>query len=257
MTLLLSFRTALGATALGLIAFALPEPALDLIGADAYRRKGRSSAMVITSRGCPNRCTYCGQWRFWRTWRHREPEAMAAELQLLHERHELRGGEEAVLPAVHREEGTRGRVAGPRGAAHESRGEGRAHEGEEAAVGVGVVEEEVVRWLCDLVGYGEGSFGLFTSGGVMANIMSMNVARDVHLRRVRGLDGPPRGADLTAARVYVSDQAHFSIKRSLDTLGFPEGTLVKVPADERLRLQAAPVAEVLWYPELPLLEFPL
>ena len=104
------------------------------------------------------------------------------------------------------------------------------------------VEEEVVRWLCDLVGYGEGSFGLFTSGGVMANIMSMNVARDVHLRRVRGLEGPPRGADLTAARVYVSEQAHFSIKRSLDTLGFPEGTMVKVPADEMLRLQAAPVA---------------
>ena len=30
------------------------------------------------------------------------------------------------------------------------------------------VEEEVVRWLCDLVGYGEGAFGLLTSGGVMA-----------------------------------------------------------------------------------------
>ena len=107
------------------------------------------------------------------------------------------------------------------------------------------VEEEVVRWLCDLVGYGEGSFGLFTSGGVMANIMSMIVARDVHLRRVRGLDGPPRGADLADARIYVSDQAHFSIKRSLDTLGFPEGTLVKVAADELLRLQAAPVAEAI------------
>jgi aromatic-L-amino-acid decarboxylase len=108
-----------------------------------------------------------------------------------------------------------------------------------------LVEEEVVRWLCDLVGYGEGSFGLFTSGGVMANIMALNVARDIHLRRVRGLDRPPRGADLTAARVYVSDQAHFSIKRSLDTLGFPEGTIVKVPSDDRLRLQAAPVAEAI------------
>jgi len=104
------------------------------------------------------------------------------------------------------------------------------------------VEEEVVRWLCDLVGYPNAAFGLFTSGGVMANIMAMNVARDVHLRHVRHLSAPPRGIDLTAARVYGSDQAHFSIKRSLDTLGFPEGTLVKVPSDERLRLRAAPVA---------------
>jgi aromatic-L-amino-acid decarboxylase len=107
------------------------------------------------------------------------------------------------------------------------------------------VEEEVVRWLCDLVGYPDHAFGLFTSGGVMANIMAMNVARDVHLRRVRDLDHPPRGSDLVAARVYVSDQAHFSIKRSLDTLGFPEGTLVKLPADERLRLQAEPAAEAI------------
>ena len=29
------------------------------------------------------------------------------------------------------------------------------------------VEEEVIRWLCDVAGYGEGSFGLLTSGGVM------------------------------------------------------------------------------------------
>ena len=48
------------------------------------------------------------------------------------------------------------------------------------------VEEEVVRWLCDLVGYGEGSFGLLTSGGVMANFIAMALVRDVHLRALTG-----------------------------------------------------------------------
>jgi Pyridoxal-dependent decarboxylase conserved domain len=57
-------------------------------------------------------------------------------------------------------------------------------------------EEEVVRWLCEIVGYGEGSFGLLTSGGVMANFMGMTLARDLHLGRVRGLSAPPRGKDL-------------------------------------------------------------
>src|SRR3990170_5530241 len=33
------------------------------------------------------------------------------------------------------------------------------------------VEEEVIRWLCDLVGYGRGSFGLLPSGGAMANFI--------------------------------------------------------------------------------------
>ena len=43
------------------------------------------------------------------------------------------------------------------------------------------VEEEVVRWLCDLVGYDEASFGLLTSGGVMANFLAMALVRDVRL----------------------------------------------------------------------------
>ena len=105
------------------------------------------------------------------------------------------------------------------------------------------VEEEVVRWLCDLVGYGEGSFGLLTSGGVMANFMGMTLARDLHLGRVRGLDGPPRGAALDGARVYTSDQTHFSIARALDELGFPPETLVVLPADDDFHLRGAPVAD--------------
>ena len=51
------------------------------------------------------------------------------------------------------------------------------------------VEEEVVRWLCDLVGYDGGSFGLLTSGGVMANFMGMAIARDLRLGRILGSVG--------------------------------------------------------------------
>jgi len=107
------------------------------------------------------------------------------------------------------------------------------------------VEEEVVRWLCDLVGYGASSFGLLTSGGVMANFIAMAIARDVHLARLlgdraRGL--PPRGRDLEGVRVYASDQTHFSIARALDELGFPPDTLVVVPSDDAFRLRGGPVA---------------
>ena len=66
------------------------------------------------------------------------------------------------------------------------------------------VEEEVVRWLAELVGYGPDSFGLLTSGGVMANFMAMALARDIHLPKVCGLDRPPRGRDLEGVRVYTS-----------------------------------------------------
>ena len=107
------------------------------------------------------------------------------------------------------------------------------------------VEEEVLRWLCDLVGYGEGSFGILTSGGVMANFIAMALVRDVHLPSALGLDVPPRGRSLEGVRVYASDQTHFSIGRALDELGFPPETLVVVPADADFRLRGAPVADAI------------
>jgi glutamate/tyrosine decarboxylase-like PLP-dependent enzyme len=107
------------------------------------------------------------------------------------------------------------------------------------------VEEEVVRWLCDLVGYGAGSFGLCTSGGVMANFIAMALVRDVHLRRLAGLGRPPRGGALEGARVYTGDQTHFSIARALDELGFPPETLVVLPTDEAFRLHPEPVADAI------------
>ncbi|MEW6060079.1 MAG: pyridoxal-dependent decarboxylase [Actinomycetota bacterium] len=105
------------------------------------------------------------------------------------------------------------------------------------------VEEEVTSWLRELVGFGDGSWGVLTSGGVMANIMALTVARDAHLGKLRNLQDPPRGAALEGVRVYASDQAHFSIARALDVLGFPPKTLRLVPSDERFRLHGEPVEE--------------
>jgi aromatic-L-amino-acid decarboxylase len=108
-----------------------------------------------------------------------------------------------------------------------------------------LVEEEVTGWLRELVGFGEGSWGVLTSGGVMANIMAMTVARDVHLASVLGLREPPRGGALEGVRVYASDQTHFSIARALDVIGFPAGTLRVIASDDVFRLHGAPVDEAI------------
>jgi aromatic-L-amino-acid decarboxylase len=71
--------------------------------------------------------------------------------------------------------------------------------------------------------------------------MALTIARDLHLGRRRG--AVPRGRLLEGVRVYGSDQAHFSIARALDFLGFPPETLRLVPSDDRFRLHGAPVAE--------------
>jgi aromatic-L-amino-acid decarboxylase len=107
------------------------------------------------------------------------------------------------------------------------------------------VEEEVTSWLRELIGSGTASWGVLTSGGVMANVMALTIARDIHLARMLGQSEPPRGSALEGVRVYASDQAHFSIERGLSVLGFPKETLRIVPSDERFRLQGKPVAEAI------------
>ena len=108
-----------------------------------------------------------------------------------------------------------------------------------------LVEEEVVTWLRDLVGYDGEGWGVLTSGGVMANVMALTLARDIHLAKLMGSATAPRGSALERVRVYASDQAHFSVARALDVLGFPPETLRIVASDARFRLTAAPVAEAI------------
>lgn len=119
------------------------------------------------------------------------------------------------------------------------------------------VEEEVIRWLTDLVGYpappsaadtgathqpGGGAFGILTSGGVMANFLAMALARDIHLPAITGIRKAPRGRALEGIRIYTSDQTHFSIARALDELGFPDDTLRVIPTGNDFRLRGAQVA---------------
>lgn len=55
---------------------------------DRHRCWGLGRAAIIQfSRGCPHRCSYCGQREFWVRWRHRDPVRLADEIALLHRRH--------------------------------------------------------------------------------------------------------------------------------------------------------------------------
>jgi anaerobic magnesium-protoporphyrin IX monomethyl ester cyclase len=58
---------------------------------ERYRCFGLGRAVVLQlSRGCPHRCTYCGQQGFWVNWRHRDPITVVDELQWLAEKREVR-----------------------------------------------------------------------------------------------------------------------------------------------------------------------
>jgi anaerobic magnesium-protoporphyrin IX monomethyl ester cyclase len=59
-------------------------PGWELVDWPRYKLFGLGgSAGMQFSRGCPLTCTYCGQWLFWKKWRHRSPQNFVGELAIL------------------------------------------------------------------------------------------------------------------------------------------------------------------------------
>jgi glutamate/tyrosine decarboxylase-like PLP-dependent enzyme len=97
-----------------------------------------------------------------------------------------------------------------------------------------MIEARVMRWLCELVGYGPAGFGTLASGGTEANLIALKCARDrAHKAAVQhGLRSAP--GDLI---VYASEQVHFSIERSVDILGLGRSSLRKIPTGHDFHIQ--------------------
>ncbi len=63
-------------------------PAFELLDWPRYKMFGFGpTAGLQFSRGCPLTCSYCGQWMFWKKWRHRSPEKLLAQITELVEKY--------------------------------------------------------------------------------------------------------------------------------------------------------------------------
>src|ERR1044072_5386569 len=95
-----------------------------------------------------------------------------------------------------------------------------------------VIEARVLRWLCQLVGYGPESFGTLTSGGSEANLVALKCARDRAVEGARDLG--LRARDSTGRLiVYASEQCHYSFIKSADILGLSRENLRQIETDAR------------------------
>jgi anaerobic magnesium-protoporphyrin IX monomethyl ester cyclase len=66
-------------------------PGWELVDWPHYSMFGfKSAAGLQLSRGCTLTCTYCGQWMFWKKWRHRSPENVVEQLKILKNRYGVR-----------------------------------------------------------------------------------------------------------------------------------------------------------------------
>jgi glutamate/tyrosine decarboxylase-like PLP-dependent enzyme len=109
--------------------------------------------------------------------------------------------------------------------------------------GAAVVEEIVARWLIELLQLPSGSSVGFVTGCQMAHFTALSAARNTVLSRTnwdveqKGLFGAP------PISVFMSDQAHSTVKSALQMIGIGRDHIHLLPSDSQGRMQLSVLQE--------------
>jgi len=105
-----------------------------------------------------------------------------------------------------------------------------------------VIEQKMIRWLCDQAGLPGTSDGTFTTGGSQSNYMALLLARDASLQRHWNWSAQKSGLPPEARRlrIFCSEVAHFTVEKSASQLGLGTDAVLRVAVDESFRM--SPVA---------------
>ncbi|MFT3685025.1 MAG: pyridoxal-dependent decarboxylase [Phycisphaerales bacterium] len=107
-----------------------------------------------------------------------------------------------------------------------------------------LVEHQVLAWLSELLGMPADSTGVLVSGGTVANLIGLTIARD----RAAGKDVRTQGVDPARhgnLAVYGSTMTHSWADRSCDWLGLGANWLRKAPVDEKHRVKVDELARMI------------
>lgn len=99
------------------------------------------------------------------------------------------------------------------------------------------LEQRALDWLRQMLGLGEGWFGVINDTASITTLLALAAAREARGElqvRQRGLAGRP---DLPVLRVYLSEQAHSSVDKAAITLGIGHENCVHVPVDAAFRMR--------------------
>ncbi len=95
-----------------------------------------------------------------------------------------------------------------------------------AAPGMTAIENSVTEWIASLFGLGESSASILLSGGSLANMTAVVVARVNRL-----------GEHFADGLLYVTEHTHHSVAKSARIAGFRDDQIRKVPVDAELRMK--------------------
>jgi L-2,4-diaminobutyrate decarboxylase len=89
-----------------------------------------------------------------------------------------------------------------------------------------VIETQVVRWMCELAGFGPEAGGTFTSGGTEATFAGLLAARQAAIPDVW-----TRGVGANPPVVVCGEHAHYGVARAIGELGLGTERAVVIPSD--------------------------
>ncbi|MFI4920394.1 MAG: pyridoxal phosphate-dependent decarboxylase family protein [Gammaproteobacteria bacterium] len=95
------------------------------------------------------------------------------------------------------------------------------------------VELQVIDWLKELLGFPSEASGILVSGGSVANLVGLNVARSAMAPfavRRQGLTGKPR------LMLYTSSETHNSAQKAVELMGLGAESLAIIPVDDEYRM---------------------
>ncbi|MDG4852730.1 MULTISPECIES: aspartate aminotransferase family protein [unclassified Mesorhizobium] len=98
----------------------------------------------------------------------------------------------------------------------------------------GLMDSQVVDWCKEMVGFPASASGTLVSGGSMANLIGLTVARNAKAGvdvRERGVGAIPK-----PLRFYASDQVHSCHRKAMEALGLGNRALRRVATDADLRI---------------------
>jgi glutamate/tyrosine decarboxylase-like PLP-dependent enzyme len=99
-----------------------------------------------------------------------------------------------------------------------------------------LVEHQVIAWLAEIMGMPRGTSGVLVSGGTMANIVGLAVARHVKAGFDVNADGL-QGGDHPRLLVYASAETHGWAPRCVKLLGLGDRALRRIEADDAGRIR--------------------
>jgi aromatic-L-amino-acid decarboxylase len=97
-----------------------------------------------------------------------------------------------------------------------------------------MLDQQVVAWCKEMIGFPDSASGTLVSGGSIANLIGLTVARNAKAAcdvRELGLTAMPQ-----PLRFYGSDQIHSCHRKAVESLGLGNHALVRIPSDGNYRI---------------------